>query len=163
MARLVFAGAMAHLSLMVYGRHLLETEQVDRFAQAVDALSTRLAASRPDALIVFGADHFNTFLLDAMPAFCVGIGETTRSWGDANLPVAEYPLHDGLARAVLDGLFADGFDAAFSYNMPLDHAFASPLTVLNLAQPIPLVPIIVNCIAPPLPSAQRAYDFGISV
>ena len=148
---------------MVHGRHLLESDQAERFAAAVGTLSARLKESRADALIVFGADHFNTFQLDTMPAFCVGIGENTRSWGDANLPETDFAVRDDLARAVLAGLFDDGFDAAFAHNMRVDHAFASPLTVLELPATLPIVPIIVNCTAPPLPSARRAYDFGRSV
>jgi 2,3-dihydroxyphenylpropionate 1,2-dioxygenase len=159
---LVFAGALAHVSLLARGKDMLEPAQRERLYGAIDAFGAALRAAQPDALVVFGADHYNTFFLDTMPAFCVGIGERTRSWGDAGLPERDTPIHDALGRAIVETGFEDGLDPAYAYDMRVDHAFASPLSLL-VDERIPLVPVIVNCTAPPLPPARRAYALGRSV
>ena len=40
------------------------------------AEGTSLAATRPDLIVMFDTDHLNTFFLDALPIFAVGVDKT---------------------------------------------------------------------------------------
>jgi hypothetical protein len=47
----------------------------DAFYAAYDRMREALEASRPDALVVIGAEHFANFFMNNMPAICVGMAE----------------------------------------------------------------------------------------
>jgi aromatic ring-opening dioxygenase catalytic subunit (LigB family) len=126
--------------------------------------------ARPDALVVVADDHLNVFSFDAIPAFCVRIGQSVEKMVQEGaiefdralegLPV-RYPLHEDLANAVLEQGLEGGFDFAASWSAPLDHAFLSPVSVLCGARPAPpLVPIWVNCFVKPQPTARRCFEVG---
>ncbi len=163
MANIVFAAAVPHLSYMIRGRDLIEARQRDAIDAALGQLGSDLRASRADALIVFGPDHYNSFFLSNMPASCIGTGTLSTSCGDAGLPVLRIPVHAEVSRALVEGLHEEGHDVSFAHNMPVDHAFACPLSLLHPELSIPIVPIFVNCGAPPLAPARRAHALGAAI
>ncbi|MGH7965154.1 MAG: hypothetical protein ACRERD_25645, partial [Candidatus Binatia bacterium] len=59
----------------------------------------------------------------------------------------------------LDG----GVDFASSANLALDHAEVVPLAYITPQWNIPLVPVVVNAFAPPMPSLKRCFDVGAFV
>ena len=73
-------------------------------------------AEHPDALVVIADDHLNVFSFDAIPAFCVRIGQSVTKMEQEgaiefdraldDLP-ARYALHEDLANAVLEQGLAD--------------------------------------------------------
>jgi 2,3-dihydroxyphenylpropionate 1,2-dioxygenase len=75
-------------------------------------LGKLLDETKPDALIIFGSDHMETFFLKSVPTFAIMSCENAtaafagRSW---NLPIEQ-----GLAEAILDQLVARHFDMAYS-------------------------------------------------
>jgi 2,3-dihydroxyphenylpropionate 1,2-dioxygenase len=163
MGELVFAAAASHTAQMIRSADVLEAAERRDIYGAWEALRTNLHASRPDALIIAASEHFKTFHLDNMPAFCIGLGERTRSWGEAGVPKYEIPLHRELGQALLDGLLEAGHDVAYSREMPLDHGFACPLHFLTPTMNVPVVPIFINCYAPPLPTMRRCLELGQAV
>jgi len=143
---------------------------VEELIAIVREMGDKLAARRPDALVVIADDHLNVFSFDAVPAMCVRIGRSVQRMAQEGAiefdraldGLAErYPVHEVLANRILeDGLDA-GFDFAASWSAPLDHAFLSPLTTLYGDRPIPpLVPFWVNCFVQPLPRADRCFAAG---
>jgi len=163
MAELVFAAATAHAALMVRATHLIEPRQRDAIYGGFKNLSQRLEAARPDVIVMFGADHFSTFFLGNMPSFCIGIGGRAQTWGDGGIPVYDLQVHGGLAKHILESVLEDGVDVAFSNEMMLDHGFACPLHFLTPKMQVPVVPIFINCAAPPLPPLKRCYALGEAV
>lgn len=163
MAKLVFAGAMTHTAQMVRSMAAIPPEQQDAVRRGLAALAAALRETRPEVLIVIGADHFSTFFPANMPAFCIGTGLRSHSWGDGGVPEYDVPIHGAVARALLGALLEAGFDLASAYNMPLDHGYACPLHFLAPGMDIPVVPIFINCAAPPLPVPRRAYRFGCAL
>jgi len=95
-----------------------------------------------------------------MPSFCLGLGARSVGWGDGGLPRYELAVHDGLARGLLEGLIACGHDVAFARNLPLDHAFMTPIHLLFPQADLPIVPLFQNCVAPPLPTVGRCLQLG---
>ena len=173
MGRIVFAAAMSHvLDPDYYGTHCgpRGRKMVEELMALVGEMGGRMAAARPDALIVVADDHLNVFSFNAVPALCVRIGTHVERMEQDHAVAFDrlldrlprrYPLHEGLANAVLEeGLEAD-FDLALSWEAPLDHAFLSPVTTLIGGGAVPpLVPIFVNCFVAPQPSPRRCFAFG---
>jgi 2,3-dihydroxyphenylpropionate 1,2-dioxygenase len=121
----------------------------------------RLRAAKPDAIVLFGPDHFRTLFYDLMPAFTVGL-EGISGWGDWNTPEGPFPASIAFAECIVNALLADGFEPAFSHELKVDHGITQPLQLMKL-EDMPLVPIVVNAIAPPLPTPARCHAFGAAV
>ncbi len=160
MANIVFGAALSHSPLMNFPVKQ-DAGQIATFQAAVLAVRERLAASKPDVLVVFGPDHFRTLFYDLMPAFAIGIGNVG-GWGDWDTPTGPFETHPALAKHILENLLADGFEPSFSKDIKVDHGVTQPLQLLN-AESLPIVPILVNAAAPPLPSVPRCHAFGTAV
>src|SRR5918911_4490706 len=130
----------------------------DGFAQARSVLE----AARPDVILAASCEHFVNFFLDNFPAFCIGTGDSHKGPVEPNLniPQGEVPGHPEFARTVLETAFAGGVEPAWSERMLLDHATSLPLHFLNPERNIPVVPLLQNCLEPPLPALPRCYRLG---
>ena len=135
----------------------------DALTVAFAELGRRIAAARPDVLVIIGADHWANFFLDNMPAICLGVGP--EHGGPPERWLGDYPHSTmkgapAFAMDVADALFGSGFEPSLSYDLRLDHAFCVPLWKVGL-DPLPaIVPIVINAIQPPLPTVARCFDFG---
>ncbi len=163
MAQIVGAWAVTHAAVMVRTWERAAEEVRDKVAAGYQKISEDLYAARPDVAILIGNDHFQSFFLDNMPAFCLGIGEQSTGWGEADIPAYKMTVAGNTAEALLDGLLARNFDLAYARNLPLDHGFMTPIHLLMPAADIPIIPLFQNCVAPPLPSLQRCLDLGAAL
>ncbi|WP_223506444.1 3-carboxyethylcatechol 2,3-dioxygenase [Pseudomonas sp. GL-RE-29] len=122
----------------------------------------RIARFNPELIVLFGPDHYNGFFYDVMPAFCIGmaahaIGDFETAAGPLDVPKA---LAESCAQAVLDA----GVDAAVSYRMQVDHAFAQPLELLlGGLRECPVIPVFINSVAVPLPGFKRSRLLGEAI
>jgi 2,3-dihydroxyphenylpropionate 1,2-dioxygenase len=160
MASIVFGGALSHSPMMNYPI-TRDHAAVKRFTSAVRDMGVRLQAAKPDAVVLFGPDHFRALFYDLMPAFTIGLSAIS-GWGDWNTPEGPFPPSTDLAEHMVDALLADGFEPAFSHELKVDHGITQPLQLMNL-EAVPLVPIVVNAAAPPLPTPARCHAFGAAV
>jgi 2,3-dihydroxyphenylpropionate 1,2-dioxygenase len=143
--------------------------RVDPEAAIVQATQVQLAQMReevaafdPELIVLFAPDHYNGFFLDALPQVCVGIAAT--SIGDYDTPAGPLPVPRALAEACAEHLVASDLDVALSYRMVVDHGFAQPLQELTGAiDRYPVIPLFINCVAPPLISLRRARQLGAAV
>jgi 2,3-dihydroxyphenylpropionate 1,2-dioxygenase len=116
----------------------------------------------PDLVVVFAPDHYNGFLYDLMPAFCIGAAAT--SVGDYGLPSGPLNVDREAAHAIADTVLQAGVDIAVSEDMRVDHGLVQPLTfLLPELDAVPVVPIFINCVASPLGPAIRARLLGRAV
>jgi hypothetical protein len=137
-----------------------------RVATAFAALKARLAAAKPDVLLVFGDDQLECFDFGNYPSFAVYAGATFHG-ALARGGSASVPGHPALAAALLTGLMRRGFDPAFSLDMPkpergIGHAFLRPAESLTDFT-VPIVPVFLNCYYAPQPTALRCYQVGAAV
>jgi protocatechuate 4,5-dioxygenase beta chain len=58
---------------------------------------------------------------------------------------------------------AADFDPALSMELTLDHGVLVPMELAGIARDIPVVPVLFNCVQPPLPSMRRCYAFGVAL
>jgi 2,3-dihydroxyphenylpropionate 1,2-dioxygenase len=163
MSEPVLGVGASHSTLM--NTHWAEVDHLPEahaFRDGLDCVRDTLAAARIDAAVVIGSNHFRGMFLDLMPAFTIGVGEVLGA-GEAGTPSGTLPVDTALARRIVDDLVVDGFDPAFSLRLTVDHGITHALQYLLPTLDVPIVPIVVNMFAPPLPSLRRCHDFGTSV
>ena len=68
-----------------------------------------------------------------------------------------------LAAHIRTSAIAHGFDISLVQDFEVDHAVMVPLHFLTPGMKIPVLPIFINCLAPPLPTAQRCFALGAAV
>jgi len=163
MSDLVLGIGASHSTLM--NTHWDDVEGVpeahtfrDGLAQARDAL----VDARPNAVVIIGSNHFRGMFLDLMPAFTIGVGEVSGA-GEAGTPGGPLPVDTELARAVVDQMSSDSFDPAFSLRLTVDHGITHSLQHLIPALDVPIVPVVINMFAPPLPTLRRCRDLGRAI
>jgi 2,3-dihydroxyphenylpropionate 1,2-dioxygenase len=138
-------------------------EQTERFFKGYEKLRETLIAGRPDLLVVITPEHWANFFLDKMPAFCLGMAQEFEGpledpkflrVSRTKVPGALGPAHK------LFGAMTQEIDLAFSEELTLDHATMVPLHLLTPQMDLPVIPLIVNCLAHPMPPLQRCYRMG---
>lgn len=131
------------------GRFLADAARVRR---AVEVLA-------PDAIVVIGPDHFHANFYDVMPPFVLGVEEAV-GFGDFGSTPGPLPVASRLAWSVHSGLDAAGFDLSLSYSLTVDHGVVQGYEMITGGTDLPMVPIVVNTAAPPLPSLDRCVALG---
>ncbi|MEM9711083.1 MAG: catechol 1,2-dioxygenase [Actinomycetota bacterium] len=131
------------------------------FRDSLAEVRRELEAADVDTVVVIGPNHFRGFWLDLMPAFTVGVGEVIGA-GEHGTPAGPLPTRPDLARHLLESLHAAGFDAAFSLRLQVDHGITHALQYV-VPEGVPVVPVIVNSFAPPLPRLDRCASLGASI
>ena len=162
---IVFACAVAHAPGILGWPLAAPDDQRQRFHLAYQRLGSALRASRPDAIVILTAEHWANFFLNNYPAFCIGrASEYVGPLEDSiNVPRGTVSGDAQLARELLQGCFLRGVEPSFSEELTLDHGTMVPLHFLTPERDVPIVPIIVNALAPPLPTPTRCFDFGLAL
>jgi protocatechuate 4,5-dioxygenase beta chain len=134
-------------------------------AQFFSKIRSHLEASKPDLILTVNNDHFNTFFFDNWPTYAIGTAERTAGPNDQTpgMPWYELTVDGAAARYILRFLIEDGFDFTSSLEFEIDHGALVPLHFMTPAMELPIVPIFINCVVPPLPSAARCYALGRSI
>jgi protocatechuate 4,5-dioxygenase, beta chain len=137
-------------------------------AHDYELMRKRMAASKPDVLIVIASDHLNQFFMDNMPAFL--IGKAPRAEGPfphevRTFGIAPYRarVEIDVAKSMLQAAPKMGVDFSFSDEFRIDHAFTVPLNFIRPEMDLPIVPIFTNVMAPPVPPAQRFFAVGKAI
>jgi hypothetical protein len=131
-------------------------------AQLFAALTKELTALQPDLIVMFDTDHLNTFFLDNLPVFAVGVTDKFTGPNDEPREVPIYSIKsiaDFGAHVRRLGIAA-GFDLAMVQEFTVDHSIVVPLHFMTPQMQIPVVPIFINGHVPPLPTAQRCFELG---
>jgi 2,3-dihydroxyphenylpropionate 1,2-dioxygenase len=133
-----------------------------RFLADAARVARAVAALAPDAAVVIGPDHFHANFYDVMPPFVLGVAQA-EAFGDFGSRRGPLPVASGLAWSIRDGLAADGFDIALSYALTVDHGIVQSYDMVRGPADLPIVPLVVNTAAPPLPSLRRCMALGRSL
>jgi 2,3-dihydroxyphenylpropionate 1,2-dioxygenase len=163
MSTVVLGLGASHSTLM--NTHWDEVDHLPgahHFRDGLGAARDALAAARPDAVVIVGSNHFRGMFLDLMPAYTVGVGEVLGA-GEAGTPAGPLPVDTALARAVVDTMVDSGFDPAFSLRFTVDHGITHSLQHLVPALDVPIVPVVINMFAPPLPPLRRCHALGQAI
>ena len=126
-----------------------------------------LAETRPDVAVLFYNDHGLQFFLDKMPTFAIGAAPEYRNadegWGIPQ--VAPFAGNEDLSWHLVESLVAAEFDPVVCQEMLVDHAFTLPMALLWPDQrwPVTVVPVCINTVLFPLPSAARCLRLGQTI
>jgi protocatechuate 4,5-dioxygenase, beta chain len=169
MAKIVGAITSSHVPAI--GRAIAKNLQRDAywkpFFDGFPPVRQWLAEVKPDIAVVIYNDHGLNFFLDKMPTFSVGAAAEYRNadegWGIPQVPPFAGDLD--LSWHLIESLVADEFDITTCQEMKVDHAFTLPLALLWPDQKWPLrtVPVCINTVQAPLPSAARCWKLGEAV
>ncbi|MFN0302936.1 MAG: class III extradiol dioxygenase family protein [Burkholderiales bacterium] len=125
-------------------------------------------AQNPDLIIIIANDHADSFFFDRYPCFALGVAPmhqiADEGWG--KWPYPEIPGHPAFAWQLAHSLVDDEFDIAVCQEMPLDHGFLTPLACVFPPErrwTVPVIPIVVNVLQPPIPSALRCFKLGQAI
>lgn len=165
MAEIVAAALTAHAPLITGRPEVGRPEQRERLYAGFHELHRRLAAARPDLIVMFVNDHLQNFPYSNLPAFCVGMADAydAPSAGGARLMRLTPRKVKGapeFAAALLEAGLEAGFDFAYSYEIESWDELSVPLSFLMPEGEIPIAPIYTNCGAPPLPTPRRCHALG---
>jgi 2,3-dihydroxyphenylpropionate 1,2-dioxygenase len=155
---LVGAFACAHTPQLIARPETEDRELVLRVHAAFARVRRRLAMLQPDAIAVVAGDHVEAFFLDAVPARAVYAG--TEAAGRFGPYDYRFPIHEPLARAVVEQGIELGFDLLYTQHARLDYAFFVPLHFTMPEPAVPILPLHVNVYLPPQPTPRRCYAWG---
>src|SRR5215813_6848810 len=133
--------------------------------ERIAMMRSKLSEAKPDVLITIGNDHLHQFFMDNMPPFMIGkmdaydgtFYDETREFG---LPTCKLPGDPDLSDHILERALDRGVDFSYSNELTIDHSIIVPMMFVRPAMDIPIVPILTNCIAPPMPRARRYFEVG---
>lgn len=163
MSEIVGLAAMSHAPFATMPARPGPDAPGGRFLADAARVAETVKTLNPDAVVVIGPDHFHANFYDAMPPFVLGV-EEAEAFGDFGSRSGPLPVAKKLAWAIHDRLARAGFDIALSYALTVDHGItqsydmACGLTGRPAA--IPLVPLVINTAAPPLPPMPRCVALG---
>ena len=128
---------------------------------------TWLKDARPDTVVVLYNDHGLNFFLDKMPAFAIGAAPTytnaDEGWGIPTIPA--FTGDQDLSWQLIEQLTEAEFDLTTCQEMLVDHAFTLPMALLWPEQdwPVKVVPVCINTVQFPIPSAKRCWKLGEAI
>jgi protocatechuate 4,5-dioxygenase, beta chain len=135
----------------------------DAFPPVRDWVATRA----PDVVVAIYNDHGLNFFLDKMPTFAIGAAPEYRNsdegWGIPQ--VTPFEGEEDLSWHLVESLVADEFDIVTCQEMLVDHAMSLPMALLWPDQkwPVRVVPVCINTVLFPLPSARRCWKLGQAI
>ncbi|NDL60348.1 2,3-dihydroxyphenylpropionate 1,2-dioxygenase [Phytoactinopolyspora mesophila] len=144
-----------------------EPAQREAVEGAFGEVRRRIEELAPDAVVAVSVEHFTNFFLGNLPAFAIGtagsyLGPVTKEMGEfLGVEQHDYPGDAVLGAHLYRFALESDFDPALvEGGLAFDENFCVPLKHLDPGSALPLVPVIVNGVNPPWPTARRCYDFG---
>jgi protocatechuate 4,5-dioxygenase beta chain len=170
MAQIVGSVCMSHIPMigMAINRSLQQEPYFKPFFDGFAPVHRWLAQTKPDVAVIFYNDHGLSFFLDKMPTFAIGAApeyqNADEGWG---LKTFEpLPGDPELSWHIIEGAIAEEFDLTTCQELQVDHASSVPVELLwpnQKQRPVKVVPIMVNTVQHPLPSAKRCLALGRAV
>jgi protocatechuate 4,5-dioxygenase beta chain len=128
-----------------------------------------MAEHTPDVALIVYNDHANGVDLDIVPTFAIGTAERYRvaDEGFGRRPVPDVVGSPELSLHLVRSLVDDGFDLTVFQELDVDHGLTVPLSIYcpdpGDAWPCAVVPLLVNVIQYPQPTAARCYALGQAI
>jgi protocatechuate 4,5-dioxygenase beta chain len=127
-----------------------------------------MAQAKPDVAIVVFNDHASAFSVDIIPTFALGcaaeFAPADEGWGPRPVPVVKG--HPALASHIAQAVILDEFDLTIVNKMDVDHGLTVPMNLLFGSPkewPCPVIPLAVNVVLYPPPTARRCFMLGRAI
>ncbi|MFG1395108.1 3-carboxyethylcatechol 2,3-dioxygenase [Xanthobacter agilis] len=129
----------------------------------VDAVIARARAEveafDPELIVIFAPDHYNGLFYDLMPPFV--IATAAESVGDYMTRLGALSVDQKLAQELARFILDHDVDIALSHRLQVDHGCTQTLEELTGSLThYPVIPIIINSVAPPFAPYRRVRRLG---
>jgi len=121
---------------------------------------------KPDVAIVVYNDHVAEFPFDKYPTFALGAAESyaIADEGFGTRPLPEVSGDAELSTHLCEKLIQDEFDLTVCQEMGVEHGFLVPMNLCfpstKSGWPVKSIPLQVNVVQHPLPTARRCFKLG---
>jgi 2,3-dihydroxyphenylpropionate 1,2-dioxygenase len=160
MSSIVMGVGASHSTLMnTHWDKVVHTERAEAFRDSLAAARQRLVDAQADVAVIIGSNHFRGFFLDMIPAFTMGVGEVIAA-GEAGTPKGPQKTDPVLAQQLAGHLVEAGVEVAISARLQIDHGQTHAIQYLLDGVDIPVVPLVINVFAQPLPTLARCAELG---
>ena len=167
MARIVAGIGTSHVPSIggAYDRGKTGTPAWKPLFDAYVPVRAWLQAQRPDIVVMVYNDHGADFFFDKYPTVAVGCADqypiADEGFGQRPLPAVpgDLAFSQHLCRSLVD----DEFDIAVCQKMRVEHGFLVPMHLCFEPSdhwPLAAVPVAVNVLQHPLPTARRCLRLG---
>ncbi len=168
MAQLIAALGIAHAPGVTGWLDKCPQHEQDAVLAGYGEFQRRMDALKPDVVIGVANDHLLNFPMDNLPDFCVGIGdqwEGPAPWFKGWLNVPDYSVQGdrAIGRALVRESAKAGINHAFAEKLLFDDNWSVPLKFLFPRYDVRFVPIHMNPIVPPIPTAARCLQVGAQI
>lgn len=165
MAKLVATLGVAHAPGVTGWIEKCPQHEQDAVLAGYESFRKLMDELRPDVVIGVANDHLLNFPMEFVPDFCVGIGDHWKGpapWFRSWLNVADYEVggYRDLGRALVRDAANAGINHAFAQELLFDDNWSVPLKFLFPRYDIRFVPMHMNAIVPPVPSAAQCLRVG---
>lgn len=141
----------------------------DPGAEVIAEVDEVLAAARaeveafdPELIVMFAPDHYNGLFYDLMPPYVIATAaESVADYGTLPGPLS---IPSDLALELDKHILNAGVDIALSHRLQVDHGCTQTLEEMtgSLIR-YPVIPIIINSVAPPFAPYRRIRQLGEAV
>lgn len=123
---------------------------------------------KPDVAIMVYNDHGADFFFDKYPTFAVGCADqyAIADEGFGTRPLPAIPGNLAFSQHLCRSLVYDEFDITVCQKMAVEHGFLVPMHLCfdhDHTWPVASVPIAVNVLQHPLPTARRCFRLGQAI
>jgi protocatechuate 4,5-dioxygenase beta chain len=128
-----------------------------------------MAKAKPDVIIGVYNDHASAFSVEIVPTFALGCAAefppADEGWGPRPVPVVKGS--PDLAAHIAQKVILDEFDLTVCNKMEVDHGLTVPMNLMmgtaNGSWPCPVIPLAVNVVLFPPPTAHRCFMLGRAI
>ena len=170
MGRIVAGIGTSHVPSIggAYDRRKTETPAWKPLFDAYVPVREWLKALQPDVAIMVYNDHGADFFFDKYPTFAVGCADSygIADEGFGTRPLPAIPGDLAFSQHLCRSLVYDEFDITVCQEMRVEHGFLVPMHLCfepGESWPVASVPIAVNVLQHPLPTARRCYRLGQAI
>ena len=123
---------------------------------------------KPDVMILVYNDHASAFSLEMIPTYAIGTADVFKPADEGYGPrdVPDVHGHSDLAWHIAESCILEEFDLTIANKMDVDHGCTVPLTVFfdkPKQWPVKVIPLCVNVIQFPPPTANRCFNLGQAI
>jgi 2,3-dihydroxyphenylpropionate 1,2-dioxygenase len=160
MSTIVLGVGASHSTLMnTHWDKVVHTDRAEAFRDALSTARQRIADAHPEMVVIVGSNHFRGFWLDLIPSFTMGVGDVVAA-GESGTPKGPQRTDPEYAQALATQLVEAGTEVAISARLQIDHGQSHAIQYLLDGIDVPVVPLVVNVFAQPLPTLARCVQLG---
>ncbi len=160
---LVYAGICCHAPGITARSELADPALYASLLAGFDQQRQAIKQAGADAIMMVSSEHFANFFMNNMPAFSIGMADSYEGpiedpqW--LRIPRRSIPANPELSTRIIEEVMQT-VDVGYAQEWKFDHGLSVPLHLLVPDYDLPVIPVNINCQAPPLTPLHRVWEFG---